>query len=102
MTTATSTRGKTEFLVCQETSSKELYDQLNQLKANKGADADLPIRAYEKGSKGTTLKIYNKKTSAGGLLKAAANPQRVSARLLVITTIENILKSEYESKNSTN
>ena len=102
MTTATSTQGKTEFMVSPNTSSKELFDQLNELKADKGANADLPIRAYDKGSKGTTLKIYNKKTSAGGLLKAAANPQRVSARLLVITTIENILKSEYESKNSTN
>jgi hypothetical protein len=89
-------------MVSPNTSSKELFDQLNELKADKGANADLPIRAYDKGSKGTTLKIYNKKTSAGGLLKAAANPQRVSARLLVITTIENILKSEYESKNSTN
>ena len=100
MTTATSTRGKTEFLVSQHTSSKELFDQLNELKADKGANADLPIRAYEKGRNGITLKIYNKKTSAGGLLKATANPQRVSARLLVITTIENIL--ELESKKSTN
>ena len=100
MTTATSTRGKTEFMVSQHTTSKELFDQLNELKADKGADADLPIRAYDKGRKGITLKIYNKKTSGAGIVKAAANPQRVSARLLVITTIENILESE--SKKSTN
>ena len=100
MTTATSTRGKTEFMVSQHTSSKELFDQLNELKADKGADADLPIRAYDKGRKGITLKIYNKKTSGAGIVKAAANPQRVSARLLVITTIESILESE--SKKSTN
>ena len=100
MTTATSTRGKNEFLVSQHTSSKELFDQLNELKADKGANADLPIRAYEKGRNGITLKIYNKKTSAGGLLKASAIPQRVSARLLVITTIEKILKSESKKSSS--
>ena len=60
MTTATSTRGKTEFMVSQHTTSKELFDQLNELKADKGANADLPIRAYEKGRKGITLKIYKK------------------------------------------
>lgn len=100
MTTATSARVRTEFVVSQHTTSKELFDQLNELKADKGADADLPIRAYDKGRKGITLKIYNKKTSGAGIVKAAANPQRVSARLLVITTIENILESE--SKKSTN
>ena len=51
MTTATSTQGKTEFMVSPNTSSKELFDQLNELKADKGANADLPIRAYDKGSK---------------------------------------------------
>ena len=35
MTTATSTRGKTEFLVTHDTSSKELFDQLNELNAGK-------------------------------------------------------------------
>jgi hypothetical protein len=50
MTTATSTQGKTEFMVSPNTSSKELFDQLNELKADKGANADLPIRAYDKGS----------------------------------------------------
>jgi hypothetical protein len=87
-------------MVSQDTSSKELFEQLNKLKADKGADADLPIRAYDKGRKGITLKIYNKKTSGAGLLKAAANPQRVSARVLVITTIEKILESESEKSSS--
>ena len=91
MTTATSTRGKTEFLVSQDTSSKELFDQLNELKADKGANADLPIRAYEKGRNGITLKIYKKKSSTLGELKAALNPKRLDARVLVITTIEEIL-----------
>ena len=61
MTTATSTLGKTEFMVSPNTSSKELFDQLNELKADKGANADLPIRAYDKGSKGTTIKFTTKK-----------------------------------------
>jgi hypothetical protein len=45
MTTATSTRGKTEFLVTHDTSSKELFDQLNELNAGKGPNTDLPIHA---------------------------------------------------------
>jgi hypothetical protein len=101
MTTATSTRGKTEFLVSQDTSSKELFDQLNELKADKGANADLPIRAYEKGRKGITLKIYKKKSSTLGELKAALNPKRLDARVLVITTIEEILAKESAKPIST-
>ena len=101
MTTATSTRGKTEFLVSQHTSSKELFDQLNQLKADKGANADLPIRAYEKGRNGITLKIYKKKSSTLGELKAALNPKRLDARVLVITTIEEILAKESAKPIST-
>jgi hypothetical protein len=94
MTTATSTRGQTEFLVSQGTSSKELFEQLSKLTAGKGSNADLPIRAYDEGRKGITLKIYNKKSSARGIIKASLNPEKVPARLLVITTIEKILKSE--------
>lgn len=101
MTTATSTRGKNEFLVSQHTSSKELFDQLNELKADKGANADLPIRAYDKGSKGITLKIYKKKSSTLGELKAALNPKRLDARVLVITTIEEILAKESAKPIST-
>jgi len=100
MTTATSTRQKTEFLVSQDTSSKEVFDHLTELNEGKGPNADLPIRAYNEGRKGTTLKIYSKKTSAVGLFKAAANPQKVSARILVIETIEKILKSESEKNHS--
>jgi hypothetical protein len=101
MTTATSTRVKTEFLVSQNTSSKELFDQLNELKAGKGANADIPIRAYEKGRKGITLKIYKKKSSTLGELKAALNPKRLDARVLVITTIEEILAKESAKPIST-
>ena len=100
MTIATSARVKTEFLVSQDTSSKDLFYQLSELTTGKGQNADLPIRAYDEGRKGITLKIYNKKTSAGGIVKAAANPQRVSARVLVIKTIEKILTSELEKSNS--
>ena len=50
--------------------------------------------------KDTTLKIYNKKHTLGREIKAAANPQRVSARVLVIKTIEKILVSESEKSTS--
>ena len=100
MTTATSTRQKTEFLVSQHTSSKEVFDHLTELNEGKGPNTDLPIRAYNEGRKGTTLKIYNKKTSAVGLIKATANPQKVSARVLVIETIGKILKTESEKSSS--
>ena len=100
MTTATSSRVNTEFLVTQDTTSKELFEQLKNLSPGKGGDQPAPIRAYKKiGSKGTTLKIYNKKHTLGREIKAAANPQRVSARVLVIKTIEKILVAE--SKKST-
>jgi hypothetical protein len=100
MRPATAAPVSTEFRVSQDTSSKELFDGLTMLTACKGPNADLPIRAYDEGRKGITLKIYNKKTSAGGLFKAAANPQRVSARILVIETIAKILKSESEKTSS--
>lgn len=108
MTTATSTRVKTEFLVSQDTDSKELFDQLSELTAGKGPNADLPIRSYDDGSDGITLKIYNKKSSLGGKFKTAMNPNRDSARVLVISTIEKILVKEseksisYEDKESFN
>jgi hypothetical protein len=101
MTTATSSRVKTEFLVTQETTSKELFKQLQDLSPGKGGDQPAPIRAYKKsGIKGTTLKIYNKKNTLGREIKAAANPQRVSARVLVIKTIEKILVAESEKSTS--
>jgi hypothetical protein len=100
MRPATSAPVSTEFRVSQDTSSKELFDGLTMLTACKRPNADLPIRAYGEKDK-PTLKIYEKKRTTGGKLKAAVNPQRVSARVLVIKTIEKILAKEAEKSTST-
>ncbi len=94
MTTATSARPR-EFTVSEATTSKELYDQLSSLNTGNSSEKSVPIRAYKGNSKGTTrLKIYEKKTETTQKFKAAANPQRVPARILVIKTIEKILAKE--------
>lgn len=100
MTTTTAVRPR-EFTVTEATTSKQLYDQLSSLNNSNNHGQPEPIRAYEGKSKGTTrIKIYDKKTKAAQKLKAAANPQRVSARILVIKTIEKILVKELANCSS--
>ena len=94
MTTTTAVRPK-EFTVTEATTSKQLYDQLCSLNTSNSNGQSEPIRAYKDKSKGTTrIKIYEKKTETAQKFKAAANPQRVSARILVIKTIKKILAKE--------
>jgi len=94
MTTTTAVRPR-EFTVSEATTSKQLYDQLSSLNTSNSNGQSVPIRAYKGKCKGTTrIRIYEKKTEAAQKFKAAANPQRVSARILVIKTIEKILAKE--------